>query len=86
MNDRDERGRYYKQYSSKKANKLKKRVCIDHNHSNTFNCNGKECLNSQCNADRHINLPKHVERSGWRNGRRIVELGYLLDQLKFCYE
>jgi hypothetical protein len=29
-------------------------------------------------------LPVNVDRDGWRVGRRIVELGVLLDKLEYC--
>ncbi|WAR24663.1 hypothetical protein MAR_038332, partial [Mya arenaria] len=34
----------------------------------------------------HIDLPQNVDRSGWRIGRRIVEVGFLLEQLQYYCE
>ena len=31
-----------------------------------------------------INVPKNVDKSGWRVGRRVVEIGLLLEQLRYC--
>ncbi|WAR09110.1 hypothetical protein MAR_019068, partial [Mya arenaria] len=58
----------------------------DHNYTNTFNCDAGDCLKSQCNADSPIDLPQNVDRSGWRIRRRIVEFGFLLEQLQYCCE
>ena len=30
-----------------------------------------------------INLPKNVDKSGWRVGIRVVEIGLFLEQLRY---
>ncbi|XP_052777814.1 uncharacterized protein LOC128215134 [Mya arenaria] len=86
MAERDEHGRFYKRKSPKKVVKRDKKVLFDHNYTNTFNCDAGDCIKSQCNADGHIDLPQNVDRSGWRIGRRLVEVGFLLEQLQYCCE
>ncbi|WAR11343.1 hypothetical protein MAR_025523, partial [Mya arenaria] len=66
--------------------KRDKKVLFEHNYTNTFNCDAGDCIKSLCNADGHIDLPQNVDRNGWRIGRRLVEDGFLLEQLQCCCE
>ena len=67
---RDKRGRHSKQISTNISNRRSRNILIEHNYWNIFNCDGDDCVNTRCNADGHINLPKHVDKSRWRVGRR----------------
>jgi len=61
---RERRGRYSKQISTNISNSRCRNILIEHNYSNIFNCDGDECVNARCNADRHINLPKMLIKVG----------------------
>ena len=47
-------------------------------------CDEGKCKDSNCPLDNNISLPNSVSRSGWRVGRRIVELEILLSALSSC--
>lgn len=46
-------------------------------------CNGFICVNKSRNYF-HAEIPKTSSRDSWRPGRRIIELGYLLESLRYC--
>ena len=52
---RDKRGRYSKQFSTNISNRRNRNILSEHNYLNIFDCDGDECVNTRCNADRHIN-------------------------------
>ena len=84
MATRDAKGRFASKKLPKNKNKRPRSICLDHNY--TSECNS--ALNANPNRckqqDETINLPGNVNRDGWRVGRRIIELGVLLDNLQFC--
>ena len=83
MKYRDQRGRFHKS-SVKRLKPKDSRLVIDHNYSNTSLCNGQaECASVNCD-NFHVKLPAGVKQNGWREGRRLIELGVLLDNLKYC--
>ena len=90
MRHRDEKGVFRKVGEEKRQEKpTKKRTLdtrIDHNYTGTGLCDGESCSLPNCSSNAHIQLPDGVCRSGWRDGRRIIELGVLLDNLKYCAE
>jgi len=76
MDDRDERGRFAKKTKSKRR-AVQSKVIVDHNYISGHYCSGPEC---ECQPK----LAKHVSKSGWKVGRRIVEFDVLLSGLKTC--
>ncbi|XP_053400079.1 uncharacterized protein LOC123542175 isoform X3 [Mercenaria mercenaria] len=83
MKYRDERGRYRKFGEKKRRNEVSKRIIIEHNYTNTGLCNGSDCTATNC-SNFHFELGASVSRDGWREGRRLIELDILLNNLKYC--
>lgn len=80
---RDKHGRF----SKAKGTKGNKQLEIDHNYCGVSNtCNGADCSNQNCTSYFHLELPKSVSKTSWRDGRRIVGFGFLLDNLQNCTE
>ena len=85
MATRNVRGQFRKVKSaSRKKTKASESVIIDHTYNGHLVCEGTDCCVDDCLSDLHLKLPKSVNRSGWRVGRRIIELGVLLDNLAYC--
>ncbi|XP_060553342.1 uncharacterized protein LOC132714462 isoform X2 [Ruditapes philippinarum] len=85
MAARDKRGRYSKTILGRKTSVDGNYFEIDHNYTDTLTmCNGQECNRPYCESDIHIDLPNNVKRDGWRVGMRVLDLGFLLDNLKCC--
>ena len=59
-------------------------LITDHNYTDTSLCDLHACERDNCTANFHLKLPKGVIKDGWREGRRVVELGVLMDNLKVC--
>jgi len=74
--DRDKRGRFVKKVKSERK-VVRSKVIIDHNYTSGHYCSGPEC---ECQPK----LAKHVSKSDWKVGRRIVEFDVLLTGLKTC--
>lgn len=69
---RDLLGRFTRK-SSKNRNVLRSQVFIDHDYVGGHVCKGEGlCENDDCPFFNNVKLGKHVERSGWKDGRRIV--------------
>lgn len=68
------------------SSRVGKRIIEDHNYANTGLCNAESCESVESQSDFHqkIKLGSNVSREGWRDGRRIVELVLLLENLKYC--
>ena len=59
-------------------------IQINHN----YDASGHMCDGASCNLPSCLQrekLLRGVDRTGWRNGRRIIEWGVLLDSLKHCH-
>lgn len=56
----------------------------DHNFGTAHMCVGVGCPMASCPLYNNIRLGKYASREGWKKGRRIMELGVLLSELKVC--
>lgn len=45
---------------------------------------GVGCRMASCPLYNNIRLGKYASQEGWKEGRRIMELGVLLSELKVC--
>lgn len=80
---RDEKGRFSLirgNQPNKVLSKGKKSYEIDHDYF------PQQPSSSKCSDDTYenINVGKHVDRDGWKEGRRLVEFFVLLSSLKTC--
>lgn len=63
--------------------KRDKNIGIEHNYTDILNCDGLDCKKN-CKTDVHAQSPRNASRDSWKTGRRTIELGYLLERLRFC--
>ena len=75
----------FRRVHEKRKPKQDKRIKLDHNYTNTSVCLGNECNSASCFGDIHIKnkLGKGIG-DGWREGRRLIELGVLVKNLQYC--
>lgn len=81
---RDYRGRFQREIGKKRNKKVTPSVTEDHNYVSGHMCIGKDCKSPNCPLSEQFSLGKNVSRDGWKEGRRIVEIGVLLENLKGC--
>ncbi|XP_062590600.1 uncharacterized protein LOC134252182 [Saccostrea cucullata] len=80
---RDSRGRFAKK-GPKRVRYKKTYVASEHNYVSGHQCPGKTCKDRLCPLFNNIqDLGKNVTRD-WKEGRRIMELGVLLESLSTC--
>lgn len=77
---RDINGRFRKIISENENVYVEK----DHNLGTAHTCVGVWCPMASCPLYNNIRLGKYASREGWKEGRRIMELGVLLSELKVC--
>ena len=70
---RDDRGRFSKSYKQPKRSK-KSNLSLDHNYS---------LGQTVCDIGNNLRTDKHFNEK-WKEGRRCVEFGVLLENLRFC--
>ena len=71
-------------FAKKKKIKKEKYVEIDHNYQSSHLCNGEGCQESIFPLFNNFKYSKNIERNSWKEGRRFVEFGVLLDNLRAC--
>lgn len=80
---RDERGRFYVEATRKTSRGIQS-VKRDHNYESGHTCENDPCNDSDCPLFNNIKLGKYAEKDSWKDGRRIIELGTLLENLRSC--
>ena len=83
---RDSLGRFLGRPKSRKVpgDRSRQTVVIDHNYESGHTCYADPCQDPNCPLFNNIRLGKFAERESWKEGRRIVEFGELLSNLKQC--
>ena len=84
MASRDKRGRFWKEKKRKQAGSASylKNLTVEHNYSGSNYCIGPDCAKESCWC--YADIPATAKRDSWRQGRRFVEFGVLLDNLRSC--
>lgn len=83
MASRDNRGRYLS-VKLKKKRVLRNNIVVDHNYCGVNEiCDDGTCK-KECSIVKHAGIPNCASRDSWRSGRRVIELGVLLEGLRFC--
>lgn len=80
---RDSKGRFSGRKISKTFRGIQ-RVLKDNNYESGHTCENDPCEDSNCPLFNNIKLGKYAEKHSWQYGRRIIEFGALLDNLRSC--
>lgn len=78
---RDKHGKYRKNRAKERRHDTS--VRFDHNYCVGSVCEGDSCKNPTC---LQCDIPSFVDQTGWRVGRRLIELSVLLKNLETCTE
>lgn len=75
----------YRGKAHSKASRGIRRVFLEHNYESGHTCHSDPCQDPNCPLFNNVRLGKYAERESWREGRRIVEFGVILNNsLKSC--